>query len=576
MGWLRDTFGRRGAAAPALQAAGEPLARGKAQLEQGEFAAAAESLEQALAQAKRARDPQLHQLHYLLGRACAGAGRFAPASIHFESALAGDPDFADALEAGAAVLQELEEHDQAVEWLERLVRLRPVVAARLQLARGLRLANRLPEAAALLGPLCREAPRNVEAALLHHHVLMGLGRLEEALVEIDRAIGAAAPDVAMLVNRSVPLQYLGRHDEALASLARALKLEPTHPRALASRAAVLLSQLKVDDAIAAAEEGLRLHPEEADLHWSLATGLLLKGDMERGWAESEWRTRTTGFQGKVPELEQPRWQGEDLAGRTILLYAEQGMGDTIQFLRFVPEVAKRAKTVLLMVWPELESLVAQSLPANCRIVARRLPIAGVDFHCPLLSVPGVLGTTLATLPAQVPYLRAAPAAAQAWRDRLHGQGLKVGLCWSGNPRHANDRVRSMSLQVLRTVDTKGCSFYTLQPQRSAGDEAILGAWSALTDTGRELGDFADTAALVEALDLVITVDTAVAHLAGALGKPVWILLAHAPEWRWMLERTDSPWYPTAKLYRQRARGNWAQVLARVKADLAALAARPGG
>jgi tetratricopeptide (TPR) repeat protein len=579
MEWLRDTLGRLRGGAPAPESgdAALHLNRGSALLDEGRFEDAANSLEKALAAAlaKPVEGVAPHQVHYLLGRAYAGLGRPAPASMSFEAAVRARPDFPEALEEGAKVLQDLEEHDAAVDWLQRLVQLRPTAATRLQLARALRSSGRNEEAADLLRQLCAKEPRNIDAALLHHHVLVSLGRFQQALAEIDRVLKMCKPDAALLVNRAVPLERLGRHDDALACIAKALKLDPTHPRALADQASVLLGQLRVQEAIAAAEAGLRLHPDDPQLHWTLSAGLLLLGDLPRGFAESEWRTRAPGYEGTVPDFGQPRWQGESLAGRTIFLYAEQGMGDAIQFLRFVPEVARMAGTVLLLVWPELEPLVAPTLPANCRIVPRGAALPAHDFHCPLMSVPGVLQITLDKLPAQVPYLQAPPAALQAWRQRLDAQQLNVGICWAGNPRHLRDPQRSMSLATMRVIDVKGCRFLTLQPQKRAGDDEALAAWGNVVDTGQELADFAQTAALIEALDLVITVDTAVAHLAGALGKPVWILLHHGPEWRWMLKRADSPWYPSARLYRQEKPGRWAPVLARVKEDLTALArARP--
>jgi len=569
MGWLRDTLGRLGGGGPG----DAPLhfSRGSSQLQQGQFGAAADSLERALALATPGDGVPLHEAHFLLGRARVGLGELARAAAGFEAAVRIKPDFAEALEEGARLLQKLEEHEEAVQWLQQLVQLRPAAASRFELARELRLCDRNDEAAVLLGPLCAEEPRNVDAALLHHHVLVSLGQFDRALAEIERVLKMCEPHADLLVNRSVPLARLGRHDEALGAIVKALKLDPAHPRALANRASVLLGQLRVQEAIAAAQEGLRLHPEDPDLHWTLAAALLLLGDLERGWPEAEWRTRATGYTRTAPDFAQPRWQGEGLAGRTILLHAEQGFGDAIQFLRFVPEVARMAGTVLILVPPELEPLVAGTLPANCRIVPRGAELPPFDFHCPFMSVPAVLGTTLANLPAPVPYLHAAPEAVTAWQRKLDAGRLNVGVCWSGNPRHFNDRWRSMTLAAMRTLAAEGCRFFTLQPQKRPGDEEALAAWKDAVDTGRELRTYADTSALIQALDLVITVDTSVAHLAGALGKPVWVLLPQVPEWRWMLEREDSPWYPSARLYRQEKRGDWTPVLKRVKNDLAARA-----
>jgi tetratricopeptide (TPR) repeat protein len=571
MGWLRDTLGRLGGGAPQAGKAAELLAQGSALVAEGRFEEASDQLERAVAAMRPGDGIAPDQLHYLLGRAQAGAGRLAPASMNFEAAVRARPDFAEALEEGARILTELESHEEAADSLQRLVQLQPTAAARLQLAQALRKCDRHAEAADVLQKLCAEDLRNIDARLVYHHVLLRLDRLEEGLEQIDRVLTMRKPDAALLVNRAVPLARLGRHDEALSCLGKALKLEPTHARALANRVSAYLGQLRVPEAIAAAEEALRVHPEDPDLHWRLGASLLLQGDWQRGWAEAEWRTRATGYEGTVPRLDRPRWQGESLAGRTIFLYAEQGFGDAIQFVRFVPEVARTAGTVLLLVWPEVEPLLAGMLPANCRIVPRGSELPPFDFECPLMSLPRVLGTTPSTVPAHVPYLQAPPAAVQSWRQRLAADRLNVGICWSGNPRHFSDRERSMTLAAMRTVAAEGCRFHSLQPQKRAGDEEVLAAWADAVDTGPELHDFTDTAALIQALDVVVTVDTSVAHLAGALGKPVWILLAHAPDWRWMLERADTPWYPTARLYRQPQRGDWAAVLKRVQADLAALA-----
>jgi hypothetical protein len=278
------------------------------------------------------------------------------------------------------------------------------------------------------------------------------------------------------------------------------------------------------------------------------------------------------FGGQALEVDAPRWQGESLQGRAIFLHTEQGLGDAIQFLRFVPIVARQCRSLLLLLQPALEPLVRPQLPANCRIVLPGAPLPAVDFHCPLMSVPTVLATTLQTLPAEVPYLRAVSDAVQAWRERLGPGGLRVGVAWSGNPAHTNDNNRSMGVETFRAVATEGCRFFTVQPHTREADRQPMAQWQQVADVGRTLRDFADTAALMEALDLVITVDTSVAHLAGALGRPVWILVPYVPDWRWMLERADSPWYPTARLFRQQAPGDWGPVLQQVRSELAKLAA----
>lgn len=614
MGWLRDTVGRWGAGrapAPAPVAADPAvdwLALGNAAvgagdfeeaarcyrqgvqaqpasgtlrlnlgfvlLEQGAHAEAAALLEQAIA-LRRPDDGYLQDAYFLLGKAQAAQDQLEPAFLSLEQAVRLKPEFVEAVEEGTRVLHRLERHGQAAEWARRLGALQPGPFNDLLLANELLLSDQAGEAVALLDAVCAAQPDNPEASVLRYQSLLKLQRNEEALAEADRAIGLVGRNAAVLVNRSVPLERLGRFEEAVACLDEALVLEPGRRDAMLNRVSVLLQLVRVPEAVAAAEQALQLLPDDADLHWSLCMGLLLLGDYERGWKESEWRTRSVAFRNKILQLEQPQWQGESLQGRTIFLHAEQGFGDAIQFLRFVPPVASQAAQVLLLMPGPLESLVAATLPANCRILPQHSALPPIDFHCSLMSLPSVLGTTLDNLPAAVPYLRPDPARVAHWRERLGTERLNVGMAWAGNPRHVNDRNRSMSLATFRAAETQGCRFVTVQPEIRDTDREALAAWPEALDLGRGLADFSDTAAFVEALDVVVTVDTSIAHLAGALGKPVWVLVPHCPDWRWLLERTDSPWYPTARVYRQPAAGDWASVLQRVRADLQQLARARG-
>ncbi|MDB5911367.1 MAG: hypothetical protein JWP22_42 [Ramlibacter sp.] len=414
-----------------------------------------------------------------------------------------------------------------------------------------------------------------------------LGELPAAVLAFEAAAGAK-PDFLEPVDDLIRILHrLQRHEEAvewtrekgrrvdlaLARLDEALRLDPGDRDACERKVTLLSDELRLDEAVLAGRAGLRANPGDAELHWLLAICHLLRGEFDEGWAEHEWRQRHPAFQDKVLQPPQPRWTGENLQGRSIFLHGEQGFGDNIQFLRFVPQVAGMARTVVLHVAHGLESLVAPDLPANCTLLPPGAPFPATDFHLPLMSLPAFLGTREQTIPAQVPYLRAQPAAVAAWRERLGPRPVNVGIAWSGNPTHTNDRNRSMDLGTFRSVAVPGCRFFTVQPHVREADRAPLASWEQAEDTGRELTDFAQTAALVEALDLVITVDTSIAHLAGALGKPVWILVPWVPDWRWMLDRSNSPWYPTARLYRQSARGDWFGVLARVRSDLAELAGR---
>lgn len=499
-----------------------------------------------------------------------GQERPEAAFSSFEAASRLKPDFTEAVEEGARALHQLKRHAQAVEWMRLLCELKPEPFTRVLLANELLLSEKWAEAADLLASVCTEQPDNPEPCVLRHRALLKLGRHTEALAQADRAMELAGENATTLVLRSVSLDRLGRLDEVLACLDRALALEPARCDVMVNRASVLLQQVRVSEAIAAARAGLQEHPDNADLHWTLAIGLLLLGDYRQGWVESEWRMRSVAFRNKVLDLQQPLWRGESLEGKTIFLHAEQGFGDNIQFVRFVPQVARMAQSVLLLITEALEPLVAGTLPPNCRLLPQHSVLPAIDYHCPLMSLPASLGTTVDTIPAEVPYLHADPAAVHAWGERLDTGCLNVGIAWCGNPGHANDHNRSMSLATFRTLNVPGCRFVTVQPQLRDGDREQLAEWGVF-DLGSGLRDFADTAALMQALDLVITVDTSVAHLAGALGRPVWVLLAYMPDWRWMVERADSPWYPTARLYRQPAAGEWSTVLARVRADLAALA-----
>lgn len=541
-------------------------------LEQGRLAPAAERLQQALALRRPGDGCAAEDAHFLLARAYVRLGRHAEAADQFAAAVTARPEFREALAEGVGVLDALKRHDEAAEWMRRLARLQPTQANRLVLASQLRAAGRDAEALEVLDVLCAEDPANADAAVMRGAALKKVGRYGDALVEADRVLALQGPTARNLVSRSGLLEVLGRHEEALAGVEQAFALDPGSRDVLLGRGPAYTNLLRMPQALAAAEEAVRRLPDDADAHFAASLAFLLAGDMRRGWAEHEWRDRTTLMAGKLLAVDAyPRWRGEDLRGRTIFLHGEQGIGDNIQFVRYANVLARMADQVVVMVSRVLEPLVARSLPPNCRVLPQESPLPAADYHCPLLSVPAVLGTTVDTIPADVPYLRADPATTAAWRRRLDPDALNVGVAWTGNPKHANDRNRSMPLATFRAIDADGCRFLTAQPDVREADRPVLDAWDRAEDLGAGLRTFDDTAGYFEALDLVITVDTSVAHLAGALGRPVWILLPYVPDWRWMLEREDTPWYPTARLYRQPAPGDWASVLTRVRQDLAALA-----
>jgi hypothetical protein len=333
---------------------------------------------------------------------------------------------------------------------------------------------------------------------------------------------------------------------------------------------------RIDEALQSYAGAVEIKPDYGDAHFNAALCRLLLGDFEKGWEAFEWRWAVEPLCDHKPTFPQPLWLGtEEVAGKTILLHAEQGLGDTIQFGRYVSTLVARGARVILEVQPPLRSLMA-SLSGVGQVVATGNPLPDFDLHCPLLSLPLALCTRLDSIPAATPYLSAPPDKVSAWRNRL-GESTKprIGLVWAGNPRKefANlnriDRQRSIALETLAPVlELSACSFYSLQKGEDAVKQLRDSAWrDRVIDFTDDLHDFSDTAALIENLDLVISVDTSVLHVAGALGKPVWLLNRHNTCWRWLREREDSPWYPTLRQFRQDASRDWGPVVARIAAAL---------
>lgn len=359
---------------------------------------------------------------------------------------------------------------------------------------------------------------------------------------------------------SVALE-LERLPLALSAIARAIRIsgraEYWSNLGLSYQASGLLNQ-----AALAFSNAIALNPDHVNARWNMSLLLLLIGDYAAGWREYEWRWRRPATPRR--EFPQPRWDGRPLGGATILLHAEQGLGDTIQFLRFVPSVAARGGRVVLETQPELRSLV-QGLEGAVSVHGRGNPLPRFDVECPLMSLPLALGTAPDRIPDHVPYLRPDPALADRWRERLGSGGMrKVGLVWAGNPVFRGDRTRSPGLTALRPIlDVPDVRFFALQLGAGRRDLPTVAGHPRLVDLGPEIQDFADTAAIMANLDLVVSSCTAPAHLAGALGVPLWVVLPFAADWRWMLERADSPWYPSARLFRQPAPGDWATPVAAI-------------
>ena len=310
-----------------------------------------------------------------------------------------------------------------------------------------------------------------------------------------------------------------------------------------------------------------LAPDNTEAQTFLGHVHLLEGKFALGWREHEYRWRTSHFLRDRRKLLQPQWKGEPLDGSRILLHAEQGLGDTLQFVRYVPLVQACGGNVFLEVQPRLHRLLALA-PGAANVIRRGETIPEIDWQCPLLSLPLAFATDLNSIPAPIPYVLPDPALAEAWAKRLEGISLRLGLAWAGSPTFAHERWRSIPLDLLAPLtELQGTTFYSLQMGPSARRVKELGSRVRLIDLQDEQEDFADTAAIVANLDLVISIDTSIAHLAGAMGRPVWVLLHKSPDWRWLLDREDSPWYPTARLFRQSQLGNWHDVVARLEYEL---------
>jgi tetratricopeptide (TPR) repeat protein len=316
---------------------------------------------------------------------------------------------------------------------------------------------------------------------------------------------------------------------------------------------------------------LQLDPGYVEASLGVAFAFLTQGDFLPGWVHYERRFDSTVVQSH--NALGPRWNGEALFGRTILLHAEQGLGDTLQFVRYAPMVAAQGGRVVLEVQPALRRLLSR-LGNVETIISQREIYSGVDLHCPLLSLPAVFGTTLATIPAPSPYLHAEPQRVRAWSRSIGDTFPRVGLVWAGEPQHRRDRQRSISLTMLAPLGSEGVSFFSLQKGPAAEQLKSLPPEFRVEDLDADCSDMCDTAAAIMALDLVISVDTSIAHLAAALGKPVWLLLPFVPDWRWLLQRDDSPWYPTMRLFRQPSPGVWEPVIQRVACELRAFTQRP--
>jgi tetratricopeptide (TPR) repeat protein len=483
--------------------------------------------------------PDFAAVWYKLGQILQQQKRLDEAVLSFDQALNTDPNHLEAANASAVLHFEAERYDETIARLDRSLRIKPGQAGAFQL-KG----------------IC----------------LLRLKRYEGALAECSKALVLAPEETETTHNVGLALHKLGRNEEAVVYFDRALALNPRFLLSLSMRGTSLQELHRFDEAIASFDCAVAIDPQFADAHWNAALLRLLIGDFEAGWAGREWGRKVLALGFVERHFTKPMWLGEmPIAGKTILLHSDEGFGDTIQFSRYATLVAQRGARVILEVQDALQPLLAGIEGVSLCLPKTGVSLPEFDLHCPLSSLPLAFKTRLETIPSAVSYLPApADALVRQWRARLGAHDrLRVGLVWSGNPAHGNDRNRSIPFSTMSEILETDASFISLQKDPRPDDQATLLARAEIIDLTSHLTDFVETAALISCLDLVITVDTSVAHLSAALGRPTWILLPYRPDYRWLLGRDDSPWYPSVRLFRQDESRDYARVIERVRAELQA-------
>ena len=549
-------------------------------------------------------NPENPESLILMALVCFNAGQFDHAVEWAARAIRIDPrpDYLTTL--GTALLN-VGRHDEAVKVLDKAVQLGPGDAGLWSdLGDALVAVGRASEAALCFKRALELDPKRATAAFKAGGLLREMGQLDEALVLFDVSKRLQPDHSPTLQLRALTLEWLGRHEEAWHDNLRANKLEPDNPytengigfdlmqfgrheealqwfdkaikskpdflRAMHNRALSLFQLNRFDEAADVFERLKQLDGSNPEVVWDFSLLQMLTGNFEAGWVGREARFDLASVLVRYPTFERPQWYGDaPIDGKTVLLYADEGLGDTIQFVRYVPKVAELGARVVLVVETAVQPLLL-GLNGVAECLSKSEPLPAFDFHCPISSLPLAFRTRLDTIPAAASYLPAPPLArVHAWEDRLGARNRpRVGLVWSGNPKHSNDRNRSMPLSAMTPLLDLDATFVSLQKDLRPEDRTTL-ADTEIIDLTAHLTDFVETAALVTCLDLVITVDTSVAHLAAGLGRPTWILLPFTPDYRWLLDRTDSPWYPSVRLFRQTETREYAGVVEKVRAGLSA-------
>jgi len=481
-------------------------------------------------------DTRNHRAYCFLGYVMCKLGQFAAGLECYDKAIALDPAQPAYWCERAAALAELGRHAQAVSAYEQALVLDPAYA----------------DAHAHLGTS-----------------LQSLGHTDAAIASFNQAIALDARCVSAYLNRGNAYLEKQAFTRALADYDQAIALQADHALAYANRAAVLKQVHRLDESLQSSDRAIALDPQYVDAQFNKSLTQLLRGDLATGFRGYQVRWQTPTFAAIRRNFTQPLWLGESaIQGKRLLVHNEQGLGDSIQFCRYVTLAARAGAQVIYEVEAPLYDLF-QSLEGVTTLVRQREPLPAFDLYCPVMSLPIAFNSTVQSIPAATPYLKAKPEKLAHWATRLGPrQGPRIGLVWSGNPTHKADQQRSIALGDFLEALAPGAQYFSLQKELRDADAQVLTRAPQIRHFGAQLADFSDTAALCAQMDLVIAVDTSVAHLAGALGVPTWLLLPHLPDWRWLLDRPDTPWYPNMRLFRQTNAGDWQTVLQSVRAQLA--------
>ena len=507
------------------------------------------------------------------------AGKEHEAALQdFDRVLVLDPNSVYALHNRAVALIALKRYGHARANVDALLKIAPdYVPALANLALLLNQDQKFGDAVLVLQRALTIEPNNADLLNVLGQALAALNRHQEALAAFQKSVALKPEQPETYVNCANMLMELDRLDEALDACERAINVKADYAPALLSRANLLQHVGRSEEAFAAYEATIAAKPDYAEGYYHRGSALLLHGQFEQGWRDFEhrWEAADCGF--TRPELRARSWRGEDLKGRSMVVYSEQGLGDAIQFSRFMPQLVELGARLTFLCHPNLVRLF-RPFAAEMEVVGSCAADRKFDFQCALMSLPERLGITAKNLPGPIPYLFAEPELVAHWAERIGAHDVKVGIGWQGNPKGLIDKGRSVPLRKFHPLSMPGVRLISLQRTHGLDQLAQLPAGMNVETLGAfdERKDaFIDTAAIMQDVDLIITSDTATAHLAGALGRPCWVALKHMPDWRWMVERSDSPWYPSIRLFRQHSRGDWDSVFADIADVLRALAERKG-